>query len=163
MHQPLESATPYTWMAHPARQNPGRAAMGGALILAITGAAGFSFGPWWAALSAIVLTLSLNRFFFPSRFVIDDRAITARYPLRSVSMRWVDVRRFVVDVNGGYLSTRTRRSWLDAYRGMHLVFGDDRERAIAMIRAHVHCAANLEPDARPAAESLPAGDRAWAG
>ena len=40
----------------------------------------------------------------------DADGITARYPLRSQRCRWADVRRFMADAHGGYLSTRSRRS-----------------------------------------------------
>ena len=89
---------------------------------------------WWALLAAVVLVAALNRFFFPSRFVIDDQGITARYFFRRQRLRWDDLRRFAHDRNGGYLSSRSRRSWLDAYRGLHILFGEKRDAVIEHIR-----------------------------
>ena len=81
--------------------------------------------------------LGLNRFFFASTFIIDDAGIEARYPLRKLRLEWKDIRRFLHDSDGGYLSTRSRPSRFDAYRGMHLLFSDDREKANALIESKV--------------------------
>ena len=91
----------------------------------------------WSAAALLVLVTALNRFYFRSRFQIDPEGITARYPLRSQRCRWADVRRFMVDAHGGYLATRSKRSWLDAYRGLHILFGRQRPAVIEQIRAHL--------------------------
>jgi hypothetical protein len=87
--------------------------------------------------------LSLNRFFLPSRFSIDAHGITAQFPLRRKHLRWRDVRRFLHDQHGGYLSTRSRASRLDAFSGMHLMFGQQREEVMQRIRAGMAAASQL--------------------
>ena len=130
--------TEFTWQAHPARERIGAAALGLSVIGAIAGAVGLSFqSPVWAAAACLVLLAALSRFFFPSRFLIDADGITARYLLGTQQIRWRDIRRFVQDDRGGYISTRAKRSWLDAYRGMHILFGADREAVIERIRARL--------------------------
>lgn len=125
------------WTACPARERPLAAIGAVAIILAISAATWLSFGPAWAAGATIVLIAALNRFFFASEFSMDAEAITARYPLRRQQLRWADVRRFVHDRHGGYLSTRARPSRLDGYRGMHLLFGSDRGAVIEAIEHRV--------------------------
>ena len=93
--------------------------------------------PWWGVLGAGIMLAALNRFFFPSHFEIDGEGITAEYPLRRLRLSWKDLRRFCHDRHGGYLSTRARRSWLDGYRGMHVLFGARRDAVIEQIRAHL--------------------------
>ncbi len=130
--------TDFTWQAHPARERIGAAALAIGLIGAFAGVVWMSFqSPAWAAAACIVLLATLNRFFFPSRFVISTDGITARYLLRTQRIRWNDIRRFVQDDRGGYISTRAKRSWLDAYRGMHILFGTQREAVIERIRARL--------------------------
>ncbi len=112
--------------------------MAGAVILTISLAIYISFRSiWWSSLSLVFLVASLNHFFFPSRFTIDPEGITARYPLRSLRYRWKHVRRFRHDRNGGYLSTRRLPSRFDAYRGMHILFGDQYEAVIRRIRENM--------------------------
>jgi hypothetical protein len=128
----------FSWQAHPAGERLGAAVTGSLIILATAAAILLSFRSYaWSAAAVVVLVLSLNRFYFRSRFRIDPEGISARYPLRSQRCRWADVRRFMVDEHGGYLSTRSRRSWLDAYRGLHVLFGRRRPEVIERIRAHL--------------------------
>ncbi len=127
----------FSWQAHPARERVGGALAGVGVIAAVGGAVYLSFGGGWSSLSVIVLVGALNRFFFPSRFTIDPDGITARYPLRNQRFRWGDLRRWAVDRHGCYLSTRARRSRLDAYRGMHVLFGRHREAVLEGIRDHL--------------------------
>ena len=130
--------TDFTWQAHPARERIGAAALALGLIGAFAGVVGLSFqSPAWAAAACLVLLAALSRFFFPSRFMIDADGITARYLLRSQQVRWDDIRRFVQDDRGGYISTRAKRSRLDAYRGMHILFGAQRETVVKQIRARL--------------------------
>jgi hypothetical protein len=137
----------FTWHAHPARERTSRAVAGAGVIVLLAAVvfvlmdadpnASTAAAIAWSILSAVVLVLALNRFFFRSRFTIDAEGITARYPLRKQRFQWADLRRFVHDEYGGFLSTRAARSWLDAYRGMHLLFGEHRRTVIERIRAHL--------------------------
>jgi hypothetical protein len=64
----------------------------------------------------------------------------ARFPLRTQRIEWRDVRRFVTDDHGGYLSTRAVASRMDAYRGVHLLFGADRQAIVERIRTQIRAA-----------------------
>jgi len=137
----------YAWRVHPARTNMQRTVLGAAVIVVVGAAvAGLSIVEGVAAPVAIVLglvacavlVLALHKFFFPSRFEIDREGITARHFLSSRRMEWKDARRFLHDADGGYLSMRARRNALDAWQGMHLIFSEDRDRAIEEIQSRVH-------------------------
>jgi hypothetical protein len=124
----------FAWRAHPARERRAQAAGALGVIVGFCGLVYLAFGSaGWAAVSLAVLLGSLSRFFFPSRFEIDAEGITARYPLRTMRRRWIELRRFVHDRNGGFLSTRARSSRMDAFQGMHILFGAKRDEVIAMI------------------------------
>ncbi len=130
--------TEFSWCAHPARERTGPAVLGLAIVVAVAAAVWVAAGSVaWAVFSAVVLVFALNRFFFRSRFEIDADGITALFPLRKQRVRWADTRRFVVDDNGGYLSSRVKRSRLDAWQGLHVLFGRRREAVITRIRAHI--------------------------
>ncbi len=108
------------------------------VIAALAGCVLFAYGSLaWAALSLALLFATLNRFFLPSRFAIDGEGITARYPLTRQRFLWTDVRRFVHDRRGGYLSRSRRASRLDAFRGMHVLFGRHGDEVAESIRSLV--------------------------
>ena len=131
-----------SWRAHPARERPVAALLAvgviGATVLACAALASIV----WGLLAAVVLVVSLNRFFWPSRFTIDQDGVMARYAFRRQTLHWSEVRRFCHDRYGIYLSTRSRRSRLDPYRGMHLLFGSSRQQVLRVVEARL--AANGE-------------------
>jgi len=129
-----ETMQPLSWQAHPARERRVQAAGALGVIIAFCGLIYTAFGSvGWAVVSMAVLLASLSRFFFPSRFEIDEEGITARYPLRRMRLKWAVLRRFAHDRHGGYLSRRSRPSRFDAFQGMHILFGSRRDEVIAAI------------------------------
>ncbi|MCZ6837409.1 MAG: hypothetical protein O7G85_16660 [Planctomycetota bacterium] len=133
-----ETEQSFSWKAHPARERRAQATMAILVILLFCGFVFFSFSSLaWAALSFGVLLASLNRFFFPSRFTIDEEGISANYPLRNMRLPWTHLKRFVHDANGGYLSTRARPSRMDGFKGMHIIFDLQRDTIIEKINRHL--------------------------
>lgn len=154
---PDEARDTLTWRVHPARQQPGRTALAVATIAMITAFAAPIMGhPAWSVLIIVVLGLALNRFFLPSTFTIDETGITASYPMTTQRYRWDQIKRFGHDEDGAFLSHRSRKSFLDGYTGMHLLFNNDasrRERIVKRIRAM-----KASHETHP-----PAGGEQWAG
>lgn len=137
------------WRAFPARRRPLRAVLGGAIILAIGAMVAWmfhmdGFTPQWSVgmglLSAAILVLVLQRFYFPSFYEIDAEGLTARTFLSTVRLRWAEVRRFLHDDTGGFLSTRAVPSRLDLFQGLHIVFDEDPELAIRAIEERMRSA-----------------------
>ena len=127
--------TTLIWRACPARERILAAVITSLVILTIAGAVFHSFRsiPWSIA-ATLLLLFSLNRFYFPSRFTINQKGISATYLFRRQSYTWSRINRFRHDDNGAYLSTRRRSSWLDPHRGMHILFGGEKEAVISHIR-----------------------------
>jgi hypothetical protein len=146
-----EPARPSSWRVHPAAERPLAAGGAAAVILAAAAGAhlfmGHAVWSWVAAgLAALLLTASLQRFFFPGRFELDERGITARWLMSSQFIPWSEVRRFVRDERGAFLSRRLRPSRLDGLgrHGMHILLPRDPEaRApiVALIDRQMHAAA----------------------
>lgn len=132
------------WKVHPAGERKPSAIAAFIVIILLSGAVYLlstyytgwvslpSFG--WAVLSLLILVFALNRFFFPSTFIIDNNGVTARYLFKKQYLAWTTIRRYHHDKYGVYLSTRSRRSWIDAYSGMHILFGHNREDVLNMIK-----------------------------
>lgn len=133
-HHPEEMC----WTAHPARERSAAAVTASCVVLCAAVLVYLVFdGLWWGVGAASLLVATLNRFYFPSRFQIDDDGITARYLFRRQRLKWKDIRRMVCDGHGAYLSLRSRASRLDAYSGMHVLFGRQRDAVVEQLRAHL--------------------------
>lgn len=122
----------FEWCVRPCCEEPLRAFWGGFVILVTGGAVGVFAKAggasivemlFWGVAGVVILLASLSSFFFTSKYKVDSVGITAQYPLRSKRLKWSEIRRFVHAEGGGYLSTRSKASRMDAYRGMHLRFG----------------------------------------
>jgi hypothetical protein len=154
------SGSRLAWEAHPARDHVGRAIAGLVVIAAFAGLTAIVMGASaWGILAAIILVGVVNRFYFPSRFEIDDEGITVQYPLRRRRVPWSAIRRFGHDDEAGYLSRRAAASRFD-FGGLPVHFGREGRGAIDRIRAYVRAAgaAATSPDAGAAAKE---GARAW--
>ena len=112
------------WRVHPAQERPGTGLIAALVILlAAWLCAELMEQPGWGIFAAGVLAVGCNRFFFPTWYELDAEGITARFPLKTSRYRWPELRRFVYDETGGFLSPRAKRSFLDEYRGVSVLFG----------------------------------------
>ena len=129
------------WQAHPASQNFKKAVFAVVVIAILAMLIGvITDSTLWALFSIVILILALQRFFFPSHFIINEKLISANYLLGNKSLQWKYIRRFTHDANGGYLTTRKVASRLDAYRGMHIYFNHNRKVVIPAIEDRIRVA-----------------------
>ena len=92
-------------------------------------------GPLAAGGSIVFLFLTLNRFFLPTRYRIDERGVAARYPLGKRALAWSEIRRFPHDQEGGYVSSRDRGGAFDT-KGVSLLFAGRGDEIIPLIESH---------------------------
>ena len=128
-----------TWTVHLARRYPRRtfAALFIVFLGSLTAWVGFQY------LAAGILTLllllaSISDYLFPIRFRLNDTGIEASGPLFTRRMRWREVRQVRRDSLGVKLSPLSRRSRLEAYRGIYLWFGDNESEVMDVIAHSWH-------------------------
>ncbi len=122
------------WTAWPAAERPARTVILLLFIAALSVLVGMIGGDLlWGATGAALLLATLNRWFLPTSYRFDDDAFEAGFPLRRRTIGWKDVRRLVVDPDGGWLSTRRVESRLRAGAGLDLYWGRDPERAMDLL------------------------------
>jgi hypothetical protein len=122
------------WTAWPAAERPLRTVILLIFIAALSVLAGMIGGDvLWAATGAALLLATLNRWFLPTSYRFDDDDFEAGFPLRRRSIRWKDVRRVVIDPDGGWLSARRVESRLRAGAGLDLYWGREPEQAMDML------------------------------
>jgi|GEM_PF-1415177 len=87
--------------------------------------------------SLVFFIVVLNRYFFATKFTMDDEGITANYPLSKIRIEWLQVRRFLHDERGGFLSTRANSSFLDLFQGMPLTFSGNATEIVEQIENRI--------------------------
>lgn len=128
----------FTWRVHPARERVGAACLAVVVVaVAMWAVAEVMESLWWAVLPLVFFLVTLQRFFLPNHFRIDDDGITAGTPLSTSRIRWPDVRRFRHDARGGFLSDRRRPSFRDAFHGVQLMFRGNGEEVVGRIEARL--------------------------
>jgi hypothetical protein len=132
---------PFEWTAHPLREHVGKAVLAAVLVLACGVLVGLVVAdpmasPLAAGAAILFLLITLNRFFLPSRYRIDDHGIAVRYPLRTRVLRWSEIKRFRHDEEGGYVSPRSRSGVFDT-AGISLLFGTNASEIIPRIKAAI--------------------------
>lgn len=124
------------WTVHPFRS---RRSMGWgilALILALSAAAAlYGGGVFWGLFCFAVLFLSLESFYFPTRFELRPEKLTVVRRFSRSEREWGIFRRCYADPVGLTLSPFSRSNWLESYRSIRLRFGaDNRDRVVAYVR-----------------------------
>lgn len=136
---------PLHWRVHPAAQRPAAAAAALLVILSLGVATFVTTGSsLWAVFAAAVLVLSLARFFFATDYELTASGVVARQPFGTRRLAWSELRRVEIGAHAAWLSATPTRTWREARRGVHLLFGRDRERILAALRR------TIPPDLWPA-------------
>jgi len=127
-----------TWTAWPARERPLAAAVlvVSAIVLGMLVEKGTDDRFLGVAAPAFVL-LSLSSFLFPTTYRLTKESVEVRSLGVARARPWTEMRRMTVDRTGVFLSPFERRSWLEAYRGVRLLFGGNRDQVVAFVEARI--------------------------
>lgn len=131
------------WTVHPVRDRPRLGALVLAIILAMcVGSWFWTKSAFWPLFCFLVLFLSLESFFFPTRFELEEGKLTVHRRFSRSEREWSIFRRCSVDRDGMTLSPYRKPGFMDTYRAIRLRWGPvDREAVAAFVRAR------LGPDA----------------
>ena len=108
-----------------------------ACVGACVGAAVAFGGVGYAALAAVVLGVSLARYFLATDYEMDEQGVTVRSFGQSRTVPWSKVRRVTVGPRGVYLSPFEKASRLDSFRGTLLRFAGNAEKVVEFVDGKV--------------------------
>lgn len=130
---------PLGWTVHPFRERVGLGLVVLAVILAVSAfAVLWTKSPFWGVFSFAVLFLSLESFYFPTRFLLEEKKLTVIRRFSRSEREWTLFRRCYIDRDGLTLSPFTKSSWLETYRALRLRFGgQDKERVTEFVRGRL--------------------------
>lgn len=127
-----------TWTAWPARERPLSASIlvGASVVLGVLVAKQTNDLVLAVAAPAFVL-VSLSSFLLPTEYRLSEESVEVRSLGVTRVRPWREMRRMTVDRTGVFLSPFERRSWLESFRGVRLLFGGNRDQVVAFVEAKV--------------------------
>lgn len=130
-----EPADALAWESHPLRERP-LAGLGTIVVIVLLGGL---VTDWmghvaWGWLAVLALCLSLHRFFFATRYRIDAQGIEARTLAGVRRVAWPEVRHARIGERGAWLSPSPLPNWRDGRRGVHVLYGRQRDKVVAELR-----------------------------
>jgi hypothetical protein len=86
-----------------------------------------------AMLSVLILFGSLHSYFFRASYLLSEQGVEVSGLFGTQRREWGRFRSFWVDAKGLSLSPFSKRSWLEHYRGMRLLFGDNKDEVVDFV------------------------------
>jgi hypothetical protein len=126
------------WTVHPLRQRPADGALAAAIISLVAWAVLVSLHSLWlTVLAVVILAIATAAFWLPTSYELNQRGATEKRMGRARFRNWTDFRRVTIGDRGALLSPFNRAHWLERYRGIVLVFGDQDPSSIkAVLQQH---------------------------
>ena len=127
------------WTVHPVMERRGL----GIAVMCVILTAGVLAGLWtkglfWGVFSVLVLFLSVESFYFPTRFHLEEGKLVVLRRFSRSEREWGIFRRCTLDPEGLSLSPYRKSTWIEAYRSIRLRFGrDNRDAVIAFVRGRL--------------------------
>jgi hypothetical protein len=115
-----------SWTVHRATESPAKTAAAAAFILAFVAFSWLVFGPVLGVLAVVVLFLALNTYFLPVTYTFTDKGIEVDKRLFTVRYDWKQFRRWFRTTGGIVVSPFSHVSYLDNFRGVHLMLPTER-------------------------------------
>ncbi len=106
----------------------------------------------FGGLAALVLVLSLSKFYLPTVFTLTDRSVSIKSATQTIRKGWEQFRSFYPDKNGVQLSPFAEPSRLENFRGIYLIFDNNRDEVIRIVDQQIKAFAD-GPQASPGSVS----------
>ena len=125
-----------SWRAWPAKEHPLRAAVliAALAVLGVLVRQG-THDAVLAVAGPVFVLLSVSSWLMPTTYRLTDEALEVRSLGVTRVRPWSEMRRMTVDETGIFLSPFERKHWLDAYRGVRLLTGGNRDQVVAFVEA----------------------------
>ena len=124
------SALDVSWTVHRARETPVRTAVAASFLVFFLAVTFWQFGLLLFLVALVVLSLALHTYFLPVTYVFNQVGVTVDKRVFKYTYPWDRFRRYFRTSGGVVLSPFTRRTFLDNFRGVHLLLPADSEPVI---------------------------------
>jgi hypothetical protein len=127
-----------SWSAWPAKDHPFRALvlLAALTVLGVLVRQG-THDLVLAIAGPLFVLLSVSSWLLPTGYRLTDETLEVRSLGVTRARPWSEMRRMAVDEAGVFLSPFERKHWLEAYRGVRLLTGGNRDQVVAFVEARL--------------------------
>ena len=122
---------PVVWTVWRARENPVRTGIVVFFIVAFLAFAFWYFGLLLSVVAVVALAVTLHSYFLPIDYRMDAEGITVKKRIFNYTYPWAQFRRWFRTTGGVVVSPFSRRTFLDNFRGVHILLPTDPTPVIA--------------------------------
>ncbi len=152
--QAKEQKPLYDWVFHPARANRLVTSLVTVfLFLLLVIVYWLTESRLFTIIGAVVLLASMRSFYFPTTYKLYDDYIEVIYTISRTKKNWEMYRSIYPERNGVFLSTFTRPSRLENFRGLFLRYGEgDPDRILGIVKSKIGALEDEREDVSPSAQ-----------
>ncbi len=123
------------WQVHLLREQPSKALLIAPVVIASVVLSSVLFRSFvYPAIALVIFLSALSEYLFPIRYEITADGASARTLTGRAFIRWADVKKYYLDDRGVKLSPLSQAGRLEAYRGVYLRFGGNKDEVIETVR-----------------------------
>jgi len=136
--QTEEAKPALEWACHPVKRKPLVSVLVTLFILAVVAIVFYTTASRvFGVLAAVVMLASLAKFYFPTTYRLTYDRITIKTTTQTLHKDWSIYRSCYPDKNGILLSPFVRPSRLESFRGIYLMFNNNRDEVTSFVKAHI--------------------------
>lgn len=94
-------------------------------------------------LALVVLFASLAKFYLPTKYSLNDKYVIINSTTQTIKKEWINFRSFYPDKNGVLLSPFLEPTRMENFRGLYLMFDDNRDEVISFVKSHIDFKASI--------------------
>jgi len=128
------------WISLPIQSSPKKGLFLSGVIVTTALAIYFSTqSSFWTFFSVVVLLVGVYDFVLPTTYQLSEDGVSSKILFYRRNKLWASLRSYWVDKHGVLLSPFSKRSRLEAHRGLYLRFaGADRQAVITFVKRKVN-------------------------
>ena len=145
-----QEQTPYTgplleWTCHPMKRKPW-VTLGVTFLITVValGIYYWTDSKWFAVFGALVIFGSLAKFYFPTSYRLTDESFLIKTSTQTLTKLWANFRSCYPDKNGVLMSPFAEPSRLENFRGVYIMFNNNRDEVMAFVKERLAAAAKAQ-------------------
>ncbi len=126
------------WTVHPVKRRPLVSVAVSAFIVIVVALVRITTDSQaFAVLALVVMAASLAKFYFPTKYRLDQNGVTVKTTTQTLVKEWKLYRSCYPDKNGILLSPFASTSRLENFRGIYLMFQENSEAVTAYCKERI--------------------------